>query len=66
MHMGVSWPGENPQNPETPEGTTTHNPAALRPTIVRILVRACACPRAPHTCVLGSSASRGVKKILSL
>jgi hypothetical protein len=26
IHMGVSWPGENPQNPETPEGTTTHIP----------------------------------------
>ena len=47
---GVSWPGANPQNPETPEGTTPRA-AALQPTVVRILVRAHARVRA--ACVIG-------------
>ena len=59
IHMGVSWPGENPQNPETPEGTTTHIPPRCnRRSSASSCVRAV--PGAPHTCVLGSSASRGV------
>jgi hypothetical protein len=43
---GVGWPGENPQNPETPEGTTTHATDG-RPH-PRACVRACPCACAPR------------------